>query len=266
LTKAGFGLIFIHETQTLPMKKAVHILLAMTMGLIASVQLSAQCVPDTINCVDTTGNPGEFCPLDLPNGGLNAVYDETVTIIPPGSFEFYGQELTIFYIEIDSVKNLPPGIDYFPNADIFFPDTAYCIQLTGTPTQTGVFDLSIHITATVDINGPVRYPVVDDTSISITVVTELGLEQREMTEFRLIPNFPNPFSETTRLAFYTPSQEKVELFVYNILGSLVHHETELVAPGTHNFSFDGRELQPGTYLYRVAIRDQHLTGKFMKSR
>lgn len=249
------------------MKKTIHILAVLVVGLLASNQLSAQCIPDTLTCVDTTGLPGEFCPLDLPDGGLNAVYDETITIIPPGTYPIWGTELTILYIEIDSVKNLPPGIDYFPNADIFFPDTAYCIQLNGTPTQTGVFDLSIYITATVEVEGPTRAPqVVDDTSLSITVVTELGLEKREMNEFRLIPNFPNPFSETTRLAFYTPSQERVDLYVYNILGSLVFHESELLAPGTHNFRFDGRELQPGTYLYSVAIRDQHLTGKFMKSR
>lgn len=249
------------------MKKAVHILIALIVGLLATVQLSAQCIPDTVHCVDTIGKPGEVCPVDLPNGGLNALYDETVTIIPPGSFTFFGQELTIYHIEIDSVKNLPPGIDYFPNADIFFPDTAYCIQLNGTPTQTGVFDLSIHIAATIDLGGnTIREPVVDDTSLSITVVTELGLAQSQTTEFRLIPNVPNPFSETTRLAFYTPSQEKVELYIYNILGSLMHHESDLAAPGTHNFSFNGSELQPGTYLYRVKIRNQFFTGKLMKSR
>jgi len=248
------------------MKKAINILVVIMLGLLASVSLSAQCTPDTVNCVDTTGTPGEFCPLDLPDAGLNTVYDETVTIIPPGSYSFFNQELTIFHIRIDSVKNLPPGIDYFPNADIFFPDTAYCIQLNGTPTQTGVFDLAIYITATVDFGGPLEAQVVDDTSISITVVTELGLGQEPVKEFRVIPNIPNPFSETTRLAVYMPSQERVELYIYNILGAVVYHESELFAPGTHNFSFDGNELQAGTYLYRIRIRDQFFTGKLMKAR
>lgn len=248
------------------MKKALHILVALLAGLLASKQVSAQCIPDTVNCVDTTGNPGEFCPLDLPDAGLNAVYDETITIIPPGSYGFFNQELTIFHIRIDSVKNLPPGINYFPNADIFFPDTAYCIQLTGTPTQTGVFDLAIYITATVDFNGPLEAQVVDDTSISITVLTELGLEQEQRKEFRIIPNVPNPFSETTRLAVYTPVQERVELYIYNILGSVMYHESELFAPGTHSFNFNGGELEAGTYLYRIRIHDQFFTGKLMKSR
>lgn len=249
------------------MKKAIHIFLISILGSLASMELSAQCIPDTVNCVDTTGNPGEFCPLDLPDAGLGLLYDETITIIPPASYLFGDEELSIFHIVIDSVKNLPPGIDYFPNADIFFPDTAYCIQLNGTPAETGVFTLAIYISATIDFLGtPTIARVVDDTSISITVVEELGLGQKQREELRIIPNVPNPFSERTQLAFYTPSQERIELYVYNILGSQVYHESELAAPGTHYFSFDGSELQPGTYLFRVAIRDQYFTGKIMKSR
>ena len=248
------------------MKKAVLFFVSILLISLASVQLSAQCIPDTITCVDTTGNPGEVCPTDLPDAVLNTLYDETITIIPPASYLFLGVELAIIYIEIDSVKNLPPGIDYLPNADIFYPDTAYCIQLNGTPTQTGVFDLGIYITATVDFGGPVRYPVVDDTSLSITVVTELGLDPDQSTGFRIIPIGPNPFSGRTGLAFFTPRQENVELDVYNILGNQVYHESLWTAEGTHHFSFDGQELPPGTYLYRVSVRDKYYTGKILKSR
>ena len=119
----------------------------------------------------------------------------------------------------------------------------------------------------VDFNGlPLNYQVVDDSSLSITVTWPLGLSQDHKEVFRVIPNAPNPFSESTRLAFYTPTQERVELFVYNILGSLQHHESQLAGPGTRNFLFDGSQLHPGTYLYRVKVREQYYTGKFMKSR
>jgi len=250
------------------MKKAVHVLIAILAGLLAYDNLAAQCIPDTVNCVDTTGNPGEICPLDLPDATLNALYDETVTIIPPGTYPILGQELTIFYIEIDSVLNLPPGIDYYPNADIFYPDTAYCIQLNGTPTETGVFGLAIHITATVDFNleVPLEVQVVDDTSLSISVVAEVGLDLNHGTEFSIIPSVPNPFSDRTRMAFFTPRQERVELYVYDILGSRVHYESVYAAPGPHDFSFNGSQLQPGTYLYRVAVRGKYFTGKLIKSR
>jgi hypothetical protein len=258
--------IFICPSIPMQMKRTATILTTLIVGIFTSVLISAQCEPDTANCKDI-GDPGQFCPLELPEAGLNVLYDEVVTIIPPGSYNIWGNELTIHYIEIDSVKNLPPGIDYFPNAVIFHPDTAYCIQLTGIPSEAGVFALSIHIGATVDLFGtPTRALVVDSTSVVITVVENLGIEPNQITEFQVFQNVPNPFSFRTSLAYYTPKQERIELSIYNILGILVHQESELAAPGKHNFNFDGSELQPGTYLYRVEISEDYFTGKFMKSR
>lgn len=248
------------------MKNITRINVIFAIALFSGVGLFAQCIPDAANCEDT-GGPGQFCPMDLPQAGINVLYDEVVTIIAPGTFPTPIGEVAIEYIEIDSVKNLPPGIDYFPNADRFYPDTAYCIQLTGTPTQTGIFALSIHIGATVDVMGiPTKVPVVDDTSIVITVVEVLGVTPNQMSHFQVFRNAPNPFTDMTRLGYYTPFEEQVELSVYNILGVMVHQESELVAPGRHNFSFDGSKLEPGTYLYRVKTREAYFKGKLMKSR
>jgi len=247
------------------MKRTATLLITIISGFIILTQLSAQCDPDT-DCTDT-GDPGQFCPLSLPHAGLDVQYDEVVTIIPPGSYTLPQGNLTILYIGIDSVNNLPPGIDYFPNADRFYPDTAYCIELKGTPTQTGAFALSIHILATVDIFGnPTGVPVVNDTSVVITVVDNLGTQPVGLSQFQVYQNVPNPFSEMTRLGYYTPDEKRIELSVYNVLGMLVHHEYDMAAPGEHYFRFDGRELQPGTYLYKVETGETYFTGKLMKSR
>jgi hypothetical protein len=252
--------------QSLTYKPRTRLLLILALAIFSGMKLFAQCEPDTANCEDI-GDPGQFCPLNLPQAGLNVLYDEVVTIIAPGTFQSDFGEVTIHFIEIDSVKNLPPGIDYFPNKDKFFPDTAYCIQLTGTPTQTGLFELSIHIGATIDFLGnPLKIPVVDDSSVVITVVEVLGVNPNQITEFQVFQNVPNPFSEVTRLSYYTPNQGQIELSVYNILGVLVHQETELAVPGKHHFNFNGSELQPGTYLYRVETGEDYFSGKFMKSR
>lgn len=247
------------------MRRASILLATLIFGFLISIQVSAQCEPDTVNCEDI-GTPGQFCPLILPHAGLNVLYDETVTVIPPGAFEFEGVSLNILHIRIDSVKNMPAGIDYYPNADIFFPDTAYCIQLTGTPTEVGVDTLAIYITALVDILGGLEYQVVDDSSVVLKVVEVLGSDPKTVTEFKVSQNVPNPFSDFTRLGYYSPSEERVELCVYNILGVRVHQEFEIVAPGEHNFGFDGRNLEPGIYLFSVASSEAYFTGKFIKSR
>jgi len=248
------------------MKRTVALLATLLLGFFALVQLNAQCEPDTANCKDI-GDPGQFCPMQLPNAGLDVLYDEVVTVIAPRNAPPPYETWTIHYIEIDSVNNLPPGIDYFPNAEIFYPDTAYCIQLTGTPTQTGEFKLAIHIGATVDVYGtPTKVPFVDDSSIVIKVVESLGVDQNQATDFRVFQNVPNPFSDRTRLAYFSAIEERVELSVFNILGVLVYQESELLVPGTHEFLFDGGKLQPGTYLYRVKTSQAYYTGKILKSR
>jgi hypothetical protein len=266
LILTGIDTIFSCSNTCDQMIRTARLVATLIFGSFISLQLSAQCVPDTVNCQDT-GDPGQICPLSLPHAGLNVLYDEVVTIIPPGVYKILNSDLPIYYIEIDSVNNLPPGIDYVPGADKFFPDTAYCIQLTGIPTQTGKFELAIHIAATVDILGyPTRVPVVNDSSVVITVVEHLGVNTKELSEFQVFQNVPNPFYEMTRLGYYSPIGERIELSVYNILGVQVYHESDLVAPGEHYFRFDGRELQPGTYLYRVTTGKAYITGKLMKSR
>ena len=250
------------------MKNKAKFLALLALGMLLSSALYGQCTPDPA-CVDEDDKPGQFCPLDLKIGLINKPYNETVTIIPPGSFVIpdYGLELTILYIEIDSVNNLPPGIDYFPNEDTLYPETSYCIQLTGTPTQLGKDTLQIHIAATVQFGeATIRAPVVDDTSIVITIQETLGIDPEESSGFQVFQNVPNPFSDLTRLDYYVPSNDRIELKVYNLLGVLVHQESEVVQPGEHSFRFDGRELEPGTYFYRVAFGETSTSGKLVKSR
>lgn len=228
--------------------------------------LTAQCEPDTENCIDTD-EPGQFCPMILDNGVLNVAYEETITVIPPNKFEIEDSELSILYIQIDSVKNLPPGIDYFPNADTFYAENAYCIQLEGTPTQTGEFTLSIYITATVFLyETEIPVPVVDDSSIVLTVDEFAGIIPGKPSGFRVEQNVPNPFTEVTRLSCYTPGEEQLELSVYNILGVLVHREKAVVPPGEHTFGFDGGSLDPGTYIFKVNTREKSYSRKLVKSK
>jgi len=249
------------------MKNRAKILFLLAIGMMAGLALYGQCTPDP-TCVDDDEKPGQFCPLELPNGVVNILYDETVTVIPPGTYEIQpGLEFTILYIQIDSVLDLPSGIDYFPSEDTLYPGTAYCIQLTGTPTQVGKDTLDIYISATADVFGtPTKAQVKDDTSIMITIQETVGIAPNKETGFQVFQNVPNPFSELTRLDYYIPVDDMIELNVYNVLGVLVHHESEVVPPGKHSFRFDGKGLQPGTYFYRVESSETSVSGKLVKSR
>ena len=128
--------------------------------------------------------------------------------------------------------------------------------------------MAIYVTPYLWLNG-VSTPVpqvVDDSSVVLTVVEASGFDPNQFTEFHILPNKPNPFSNVTSIGFYTPFDDQIELLVYNILGILVHREALGVPPGEYYFEFNGQSLQPGTYFYRVNNQDQYKTGKFIKTK
>lgn len=74
--------------------------------------------------------------------------------------------------------------------------------------------------------------------------------------FSLAQNFPNPFNPSTRIAFTLPTQAKVELKVYNVLGQEVVTLVNEVKPaGSYNVRFVGDNLASGVYLYRLIAGD-----------
>jgi Secretion system C-terminal sorting domain len=98
------------------------------------------------------------------------------------------------------------------------------------------------------------------------VVEVLGIDPNQSAVFQLSQNVPNPFSNLTRLAYFTPREDRIELKVYNLLGELVHQESNSVPPGEHYFEFDGGGLKPGTYFYRAENSEAFFSGKLIKSR
>ena len=246
------------------MKKIYSLIIA---GLVATGALYGQCEPDTSNCEDT-GESGEICPRYLPEGQVNVPYDAVITVIPPSEYSFGTSSIQIDYMIVDSVSNLPAGLTYEANADRFYADSAYCVQISGLPTETGVDTLSIYVTVFI-FYGEASIPVpqvVDDTSVVITITEAAGIDPGLFNEFHLLPNKPNPFSERTTVGFFTPIDARIELQVFNILGTLVYEEKGGFPPGEYNFDFDGRGLAPGTYFYRVANQDQYRTGKLIKTK
>jgi hypothetical protein len=84
------------------------------------------------------------------------------------------------------------------------------------------------------------------------------------TEFKLHQNFPNPFNPTTNILFSIPSEEKVLLKIYNVLGKEVTTLLNEVKPaGTHAVTFDGKSLASGVYFYSIEAGTFSNTKKFI---
>ena len=80
-------------------------------------------------------------------------------------------------------------------------------------------------------------------------------------EFSLAQNYPNPFNPKTRIEFTLPSDAKVSIKVFNILGeevaSLVDRALEA---GYQSVDWDAANMPSGIYLYRITA------GSFSASR
>jgi hypothetical protein len=250
------------------MKKNLHIILFYCLPLLTGIQVSAQCEPDT-SCIDST-NTGAFCPRILPDIYFNEPYETVLTVVPPSQFEYEGNLIEIAYIVIDSVLNFPPGITYTSNAERLLADSAYCVLISGTPTQSGVFNLHLYITPYIrlPIFGIIKGPqTIEKTSVVLTVQdAPTSIDLPSAKNFEVLQNAPNPFSQSTRIGFYTPVSDHINLKVYSYLGELIYEESAMVFPGEHFFRFDGSGLLAGSYLYLVTSSSSHQTRKLIKTR
>jgi hypothetical protein len=249
------------------MKHFLHYIIFLCLPLLTGLHVAAQCEPDT-SCTDVN-NAGAFCPKILPDIILDEPYETVLTVIPPSEFEYEGNRFEIAYIEIDSVLNFPPGITYAANANRFYADTAYCVLLSGMPTQAGIFTLKLYVTPYIRLPlfGIIKGPqTIDNTSVVLTVQDVTSTELSNAKQFEVLQNAPNPFSQSTRIGFYSPISDNINLKIYSIMGELIYEESRLVVPGEHFFRFDGSELLAGSYLYLVTSSSSYQTRKLIKMR
>ena len=224
-----------------------------------------QCVADTANCKDID-KPGQICPDSLPVAVLNIYYYQVVTIIPPYEYDLGGGIIPIIKIVLDSVTNLPPGLSYEANATEMFPDSAYCVLISGTPIELGVSFLKIYVTPTIEFFGSIIQgaQTKDDTSLFIQVNSTTGLPVINTDQIKLLPVKPNPFSISSRIGLNSNRFGVGELWVFYITGQMLHHEEIWIQPGMNYFDFRGEKLSKGIYLYKVSFMGKSFTSRVVK--
>jgi hypothetical protein len=250
------------------MKKHLYTAILLASALLSGIYTAnAQCEPDTVACKDTL-QPGEFCPKTLPDGYLGEPYSEVITIITPDQYNYNGIVVSVINLVVKNVWNMPPGLSYEANADTLYPDSAYCVLLSGTPEAAGKYDLGITVSALVNIPGLGEIKIdstTDDTSVSITIHAESGLDD-PVWEDQFVVCGPNPFKSSTTIRMKSKGIEDAELIVYNLLGGVVYREQMRTSPGINRFLFDGQDLRNGTYIYHISTKGKIYTNRLLKLR
>jgi hypothetical protein len=71
-------------------------------------------------------------------------------------------------------------------------------------------------------------------------------------EFRIFPNYPNPFNGTTSIILSNPERQRVQMDIYNVIGERVASLIdEMLGEGEFEFHFDASSIASGTYYCRA---------------
>lgn len=108
-------------------------------------------------------------------------------------------------------------------------------------------------------------PTVENRTVMLTASSGVNLPK----EFALDQNYPNPFNPTTNISFALPSNSKVRLVVYNVLGQTVQTLVDGEMPaGIHTITWNGKnsegqQVSSGIYFYRINADNFSSTKKMM---
>ncbi len=95
-------------------------------------------------------------------------------------------------------------------------------------------------------------------SDSCFVITDLvGITKNNLrSDFSLSQNYPNPFNPDTKIEYYIPVKEFVELSVYNVLGQKITTlVNDIKTAGLHTINFNAGNLSSGMYFYKITAGD-----------
>jgi acid phosphatase len=82
--------------------------------------------------------------------------------------------------------------------------------------------------------------------------------------YSLEQNYPNPFNPSTVITYAIPTQEKVQLTVFDLLGHEVGNlVNEVKLPGTYAAEFKPQNLPSGVYFYRLQAGNQVMSKKLI---
>jgi hypothetical protein len=94
----------------------------------------------------------------------------------------------------------------------------------------------------------------------MAVRTDQGLP----TTYALEQNYPNPFNPSTRIRFAIPSEGRVRIEIYSVLGERIATVVDdQFSPGIYTVDVDGSRMASGVYYYRLVTTKTSITKKML---
>jgi len=102
--------------------------------------------------------------------------------------------------------------------------------------------------------------------IAFTNITGIN-ELSSPSGFKVAQNQPNPFNNTSSIAYDIKASAHITFSVYDLAGrQLLYNDYGNVAPGRHSISLEAGQFSPGIYLYTFNVNGSQITRKMAISR
>lgn len=111
------------------------------------------------------------------------------------------------------------------------------------PAQRSVYSLSLN-----EFEAKIFYYGLDSVTVDVSDEGNVIVKQ-----FKLFQNYPNPFNPSTKIKYQIPTQEKVLIKIYDVLGREVKTlVNEIKSAGIHEIEFNASSFASGVYFYRIS--------------
>jgi hypothetical protein len=257
------------KTKKTIMKKILLSLIALTT---MSFAIAQNCTADPQYTL-----PGVYpdSATGIPAATVGVAYDETITTITPVDTCIVILFPPCVLIPIDSVvvdvfTGLPAGFTVVSENESslnfkFLGGSVSCMRITGTATagQVGSYPITVSGLSWAQVLGvPTSQPFNVD-YYTLEVVMATGVESFTRNEFEVKQNIPNPFNDNSKIEFYLPQANNVNISIYNVLGKVVKAEEILGGTGVNSYSLNAADFSNGIYFYNLTYGNQTITKRFV---
>lgn len=223
----------------------------------------------------------------IKDGKEGTAYSDVLTLIVPADTTLDLSALTGFpglptltvsinFMEMGTPTGLPAGMGTAcdPSNCQVIGGSNGCMAISGTPTESGNFTMSVPLALNVDIPSgvpvigggpfttpsvPVDYPLYIEPSVGIQ-------EDLNPNAFALGQSVPNPTEGLTTIYFTHPSAAKIEFSVFNMLGTKVYTSGVTAKTGLNTLNLDASGFTPGVYFYALNNGETTLTQRLVVTR
>ena len=181
--------------------------------------------------------------IRVPNGFYNIKL-----MMAENYFSQEGSRIFDIYVEGMNVKN---NLDLYKSAGL---NSAYELSVPNVEVKDEI--LEINLAAQAD-NALLNGIVIEKASTGIKI--DLRKNQKS---FSLEQNYPNPFNGTTKIRFYLPQDEQVELFIYDVLGRKIFNKNlGILHTGKNEFTWNSKDnfdnpVSSNIYFYCLKEKDE----------